>query len=1417
MPEQPPPGGAPPLGDGADGGEPSEPDTRKSTVTRPGADDISGEPAIPEGDDGHGAYMPGVEPKSGASQPVRLRLSDTLAIVRALRPLKRRVPSSRPDDVVVDEEATAERAAQLGLWWPVTAPESQRWLDLTLVVDASPSMSLWRSTVAGLVSVIEQAGAFRSIQTRMLDTDRPGQEYPEVPILRGGTRRTPARSSAELLDSSGRRILLVVTDGVGEIWQQDLLYPMFAQWGRAMPTGVLQLLPQPHWGRGQLPMHRTRLTVPGPLVPNARWSVELADSWLDPTIAMPEGAVPVPVIELGARWLAWWSRLITGGHRAPANATVLFTGDKPYPTAPYAGAYDDAGAEPAAKERVAAFVGVASPLASRLATLLAAVPVTVRVARLVQAELLPESGTEHLVEVLASDLLQPQQRDGHAWDSATFEFRQGVRHLLLSRGTRSETARVIRLVAGRFGGEDPALSRLQDAVVAPDDTPDPAYTAEQASTVSLERIVMRALSGPYLSRADRLDDAIKQQTQEDRPQSSTRIRLDNTVTEISNDLPPESASSPVSALDDPEATTVSFRPGVRQESAAAGRPGLLLEFGATVSTDRRLDGVPTIWGNVPPRNPNFTGRVELLEQLGKRLTAGGATVVLPAALHGMGGIGKTQMAVEYIYRRLDQYDIVWWIQATQAAQIRAGLTELAQYLNLPGSAEAHTAVPAVREALRLGRPFSRWLLVFDAAESPDVVRPFFPNNGPGEVLITSRNPDWAGIARPLEITVFSRDESVELLRRRGPDIADEDADQLAEKLGDLPLAIEQAAAWRAETGMPVREYLRLFDEKVAEILDTSAPDHYEVSVAAAWNVSFDELSSRNPAAHQLLQVCAFLAPEPISRSLFTGVRGISVSPELDTALRDPMQLSRAVRDINRYGLAKIDHRSDTLLLHRLVQLVLRNRMNPQRSAEMRHGAHLLLANYDPNDPKSAKQWPRYQDIVPHVRASELIDCDDAWVRQLVLNIMQYLYFWGDHAEAANMARQAHGKWSAALGENDLQVLQAATLLGTFLWALGEFSEAAQLNQRTLELRRQASGENSEETVVAQLRVAGDLKAGGEFAAARDLNEEIHQKAKAFYGEDDPVTLLTAHDLAVSVRLCGDYRRALDLDEHTFTRRAEIFGYDSVAALNTLSGVAMDRRELGNYPLARIEHEQIAERVQRVLGEDKADTLRRFAYLSVARRKDGDHAGALELSSRALGLFRQRYGVDHPDAMACALAHSIDVRHSDDLEAARQYGEQTFDRYRSTLGEHHPNTLSAAVDLAVTLRLRGDAEGARQLNERSLEQFRATLGADHPHAIVCAIDLASDLSALGEVEKALALGEEALDRARRALGGKHPTALAAGLNVALDLRALGRTPDSDRQFADVLARYREVLGDTHPATVAATKGLRANCDIDPLPF
>lgn len=1320
---------------------------------------------------------------TASTSPADWSLRDRLNITRALRPLKRHVTSRRASDVVIDEVATAERAVQDDLWWPVTRQRRERWLDLTVAIDAAPSMALWRRKTAAFVELLEQLGAFRTIRVRRLDTNRSSAGVPLPPVLCGATG---PRDPSEMVDHSGRNAVLVITDGLGEAWRSDLIGPMLAQLGRALPVSVIHCLPQWMWGRHGPALHRARLECEEELRPNRSWSIELLDAWSAPVPerALPESAVPVPILELGERWLAWWSQLLTAGHRAPADATVLLAADKPQPRV---SVYQNPREPSTARARIAEFRATASPDAQRLAQLLAALPGDMSVARQVQNDYLPGTGPHVLAELMGTRLLRyssPTAPLGSTVDSLAFDIAESDREVLLEGARRSDTASVVRMAAHHHGHRLDALAQLGEAIADPDDAREPA-PADRA----LQRVVLRALSGPYLPRAERLSES------EQSPANSPR---ESAIMSQAAERPPSiSATSELEASEHTQSTT----PHITTFVHGLG--------------ERQPGDPPPVWGNVPPRNLNFTGRDDLIDELQAHLTAGGTTVVLPATLHGMGGIGKTQTAVEYIYRHLDDYDLVWWIAAAQPTQIRSGLTELAKQLGLPGSSEAHTAVPAVLEALRRGNPIRRWLLVFDAAESPEAVRKFFPSNGPGEILVTSRNPAWAGVARPVEVSVFRRDESKELLRRRGPDISDGDADQIADKLGDLPLAIEQAAAWRAETGMPVREYLRLFEEKVAEIFESSSTPDYEVSLAAAWNVSFDELRNHNPAAHQILLICAFFSSEPISRELFTGVRNAQISPELDVTLRDPIALARAIREINRYGLAKIDHGSNTIQLHRLVQLVLRNRITtPTMQTQMRHGAHQLLANIDPTDPENSKNWPRYRELLPHAYAADVVNCTDAWVRQLVINLMRFLFQWGDHEEAASLAQHAYKDFTDKLGPDDPQTLEVAWRLGFYLWVLGRFGEAAELNQRTLERRIRVSGENSEETFGVQANILADLKARGDFVEARRLSEGILHKATRLFGPDDPETLTAASLHGMSLRLTGDLSAARELDENTYRKRLDVLGRDSLQTQGSLLAIIADRREAGEYSWARVEQEKLVNRAIEQFGIDRQVTQLRMYLLSIARRKDGDHQGAFELSGPVLENFFLRYGSDHPHTVGCVLARSIDLRHAGELAEARRLGEEAVDSYRRLLGEHHPHTSAAMVDLAVTLRLGGDAVEARDLDERALAQLRSSLGADHPNAVVAGINLASDLAALGETDAAIELGQEMLERSRGSLGPDHPTTLAAKLNLIFDLRTAGQD-DTDTRFSDVLTRYRQTLGEKHRATISAASGSRANCDIDPL--
>lgn len=1342
-------------------------------------------------------------------------LPEALEVLRALRPLKREVRSLRHGDVVVDEVATAERVAQDGLWWPVVRPRRERWLDLTVVVDDGPSMALWRSRAAAFVRLVEESGAFRTVRVRRLVTDGVSGGVPLAPVLRGDTRDALPRDPAEILDHSGRRAVLVLTDGLAPAWRADLTGPVLARWARTMPLAVINMLPQWLWTRAGLAVRHALLTTPVDLRPNRHWAVELPDVWTepDPDAILPDDAVPIPILELGARWLRWWSRLMSG-HQRDIDATVLLATDKPRPAvATYDNSHDSSDDTEAgsAARRVATFRSVASPPAQHLAQLIAAVPVNLELAQLIQQAFQHEPHPEYVSELIASGLLRyaPRADAGSDSDMNLFELPIPVRESLLDGARRSETAGVLRVAADHFGRSMSVLTRMRDALDDPDNAAIPQLAVESADEVALERVVFRALNGPYLARANRLAQLNIPPVDPESETMPPRLEpqnLSTTDADRRTDTPSSGAESTSTWIDDPHAHTSIAVPLTHPPMYSTG-----------ATRERQPDEAPPIWGNVPQRNLNFTGRSDLLDQLSEQLTAGSTTAVLPAALHGMGGIGKTQMAIEYIYRHLQDYDVIWWIEAGRQTQIRAALTDLARQMNLPGGNDASVAIPAVREALRTGRPYRRWLLVFDAAESPDQVRPFFPTNGPGEILITSRNPDWAGVARPLEVALFKREESRALLRRRDPDIADSAADQVAERLGDLPLAISQAASWLAETGMPPEEYLRLLDEKVNDILDASTPvDPDEVSVTAAWNVSFDELRTRNPAAHQILQICAFFSPEPISREMFTGVRGVSIQSEIDVALRDPIQLARAIRDINRYSLAKIDHGANTIQLHRLVQLVLRTRlMSKQVAQEMRHGAHQLLATLDPGDPDSGKFWRQYREVQPHAYSADVVDCHDAWVRQLVINLMRFLDQWGDYQEAAALGRRALDKWTAALGERDPQTLEVAWRLGRYLWSLGRYAEASALNKRTLQLRREVSGDNAEETLVVQTNIVIDHRSRGEFADGRKLSAEILQKSQKLFGDDDPATLSAAYQHALSLRLSGDYRAAAELDEDTVRRSVEVLGPDHPRVFSSASAHIVDTREAGAYSWSRIEQEKLTATWRSRLGEDHVSSWLSLFHLAVARRKDGDHAGASELSARTLEYFRTHSGDDSPETMLCMLAHSIDLRHQGNLAEARKRGEGAHERYRNLLGEQHPHTIATTVDLAVTLRQLGDVAGARELDERALEQFRAIVGMDNPYTFVAAINLASDRAALGDVMVGLELGKDVLDRIRRVMGEEHPTTLAATLNHGQDLRAASRDDEADALSDGLIDRYRKVFGATHPATVSAAAGERANCDIDPI--
>ncbi|MEU3465788.1 FxSxx-COOH system tetratricopeptide repeat protein [Streptomyces sp. NPDC006733] len=1289
-------------------------------------------------------------------------------------------------------------------------PDGQGRPEVLLVIDSCISMKVWDETIAAAaeeLAGLESLGGVETVQLLGTDDTQPGRialERPETPL-------------------GGNRVVLVVTNGLAAGWRSDAVLPLLRTWAMAGPLAVLHLLPQHLWFRTGLDAARVTLAAPRPWVPNTGLVCALRETPLealdDEAEAEPAG-VPVPVLEATERWISAWVALIGGQSGDGLEMSAVQAREwKRRPdaarAAPWADHVPDPGSAVPARERVSEFRAGASPVAFELATRLAAAPLTFPVMRSVLAGM-PAADPVHLTELLMSGLVRPSGRTGEGSADVAFLFGPEIREELLALGRRSDTARVLHDVRSLLR-DDPEHERpplLPSASEALDNLAMPAVTHRNIAFHRVELTALRALSGRFLQRAKALAGVV-----------SGYDRANAVSLAKRNRRPPGRPPAPSAPQQAPH-TPQHGDPGGRATmtegtSVRTTVPEPTAEGEGTRSTQ------PRVWGNIPPRNPNFTGRLELLDLLSQRLREG-TTTVLPEAIHGMGGVGKTQLAIEYAYRHQAEYDVVWWIPAERPGQIGQALVELAQRLGLDTTREANSAGPAVREALREGRPYARWLLIFDNAESPERVRHYFPTGGSGTILVTSRNRRWGLVGSSLEVDVFTREESKELLRRSGPPLRDDEADRLADALGDLPLALEQAAAWRTETGMPVSEYLRLFGVKRAELLEVSPPPDYQLPVAAAWNVSLDHLETRSPAALRLLQLCSYFAPDPISRSIFAGLGNNSIDPDLDAALNDPMRLARAIREINRYSLARIDHRTNSLEMHRLVQAVLINRMTPEEQDRMRRGAHTLLAAADPNAPRNAADWPRYAELYGHVIASRAVESDQPWVRQLVMNISQYLYYWGDHDVAVDFSEEAWKVWQAVFGAEDQQSRLMGRWLGYLYVVTGRHHDAAQLVAQLKEIFRRtapADGEDTREDALDALNLEAAVhRVQGEFAAGVPLDEMAYDRARRTFGEDDPTTLNTAHNLGVSLRLTGEFRRALELDQHTQNLKMRVFGQDDQRTLITQNGYAIDVRESGDYIRARSLQQNVLDGYRSVLGPGNPATLKAMRQLSEVCRKAGDQAASLEFAQQAFAQLTRRYGDSHPESLAAALALSVALRWNGDLEAARDRGSKACERYRRIFDGQHPHVLSADVGLAVTLRLLGRLDEARRLDEAALASLTDRLGAGHPTALACAINLASDLSALGEADAARDLGQRTLGLCRTSLGEDHPTTLVCAGNLSLDLIATGAADEGAALREDTLARMTRVLDapkqrfgqpGPHPATEQVRTGGRANCDIDPL--
>ncbi|MBD2102058.1 FxSxx-COOH system tetratricopeptide repeat protein, partial [Leptolyngbya sp. FACHB-261] len=598
------------------------------------------------------------------------------------------------------------------------------------------------------------------------------------------------------------------------------------------------------------------------------------------------------------------------------------------------------------------------------------------------------------------------------------------------------------------------------------------------------------------------------------------------------------------------------------------------------------------WWNVPQeRNHFFTGREDVLADLRRKLGgppnppslggngegsgsprtrgAGGASAT---ALSGLGGIGKTQTAVEYAYRHYyDQqdYQAVFWVQAETREELVSGFAAIAEKLGLPISQQQDQSliVAVVKNWLET---HCDWLLVLDNADELNLLREFLPKTGKGHILLTTRAQATGRFER-VEIKKMSRDEGALFLLRRAKLVAEDDAleaaseaDQglartIVEELDGLPLALDQAGAFIEETPSSLAEYFNLYQARGAELLAERgelAEDHPSVTIT--FSLAFEKVLERNPEAADLLRLCAFLAPDSIPEEIFC--KGASELGEtLGPVAADPLAFAQALREAGRFLLIHRNPTDQTLDIHRLVQEVLRAELDSDTYHFWAERIVRALAKAHPGD--EYKDWPLCDRWLPHARAAiKLAETLQREFPQVVSDLLNqtgyYLAQRAQYTEAEPLLAQALELRQRLLGQDHPDVATSLNNLALLYDSQGRYSEAEPLYLQALELRQRLLGQDHPDVATSLNNLALLYDSQGRYSEAEPLYLQALELRQRLLGQDHPSVANSLNNLAALYRAQGRYSEAEPLLAQALELRQRLLGQDHPDVATSLNNLAL---------------------------------------------------------------------------------------------------------------------------------------------------------------------------------------------------------------------------------------------------------------------
>jgi tetratricopeptide (TPR) repeat protein len=824
--------------------------------------------------------------------------------------------------------------------------------------------------------------------------------------------------------------------------------------------------------------------------------------------------------------------------------------------------------------------------------------------------------------------------------------------------------------------------------------------------------------------------------------------------------------------------------------------------------------IPPIW-NVPyRRNPFFTGRAETLQALHDALNDEDADPMQPLALSGLGGIGKTQTALEYVYRYRNAYQAVFWARADTRELLTTEYGDIAALLDLPEQRDQDQlrAVAAVKRWLSRK---TGWLLVLDNVDDMGMVSDFLPEAPGGHLLLTTRAQCTGLLARRVSMEKLDMEESVLFLLRRAKllesttphNIASYDhwsqAGAIAQIMDGLPLALDQAAAYIEETDCGLTGYVERYQKRRIALLSRRGglrPDHPD-SIAASWSLSFEKIEQAHPAAAELLRLCAFLHPDAIAEDiLLEGAR--ELTPHLRLLATDPFELDAAIGALTTFSLLRRDPDRQMFTLHRLVQTVLREQMDEETRRLWAERAVQLVERAFPA--VSFTTWESCQRCLPHaltcVEFIEQFYLTHPAALKLLNKAGSYLRERAQYVEAERLLTNALTLSEASLPEDDPLLADSLNSLGLLAHDQGKYIRSEDLLQRALAIYKQALG--PEHITVAQClsNQAENYRVQARPGEMEALVKEVLAIREKALGPEHPDVAKSLNQLATLYQGQGRYNQAEPLYQRALAIRQKVLGPEHVDVAENLNNLAYLYHSLGKYAQAEPLYQQALAFCEKHLGVQHIYTAGSLANLAEVYRAQGEYMQAEQLHRRALVIREQTLGLEHPH-IAKSLNQLAEI-----YLAQQKYNEaealalHALSIWEKAVGPEH-NCMAIGLDTLARLRRAQDQPfEAEPLAVRALTIFQSIWGNDN--------HTANSLNTLAEIScdqkaynRAGELLQQALQIQEELLGAEHPETARSLYNLAAISAAQRDYIQAEGYCARALAIRQQALLPQHPDLIA----------------